>query len=332
MKIAAQFMPGELSVYLDSVRKAEEAGFARIYLVDGQLLWRNVFVYMTHGLAATESIPFGTAVTNPRTRHYTVLANTHATLEELHPGRVILGIGRGDNAVRTLGGDPVPTQRLKEIIPRLRELMAGETIHDEVDLAIGWANQPDVPILMPATGPRNLKLAGALADIVMIQVGVNPVSVRWATDLVREGAEQAGRNPEDVEITMYTSIWVSEDIDEARGMNRWAAACAANHIEHTVKSNPKHGMPEELTRILEVKPEEYDYAGHLDPSVDRSEYPADIVDDFGIHGSPAQCIETIQALADAGVDEIAPAYLNGRFEQMDRISREIIPAFAGSPA
>ena len=57
-----------------------------------------------------------------------------------------------------------------------------------------------------------------------------------------------------------------------------------------------------------------------------------IVDDFGIHGTPAQCIETIQALADAGVDEIAPAYLNGRFEQMDRIAKEIIPAFAGSPA
>jgi alkanesulfonate monooxygenase SsuD/methylene tetrahydromethanopterin reductase-like flavin-dependent oxidoreductase (luciferase family) len=332
MKIAAQLMPGDLPVFVESAKKAEESGFSRIYLVDGQLLWRNVFVYMTHGMAATEHIQFGTAVTNPRTRHYTVLANTHATLEEIHPGRVILGIGRGDNAVRTLGGDPVPTHRLKEIVPRLRELMAGKTVADEVELTIGWADQPDVPILMPATGPRNLRLAGALADIVMIQVGVNPVSVAWATDLVRAGAVEAGRDPADVEITMYTSIWVSEDIDEARGMNRWAAACAANHIEHTAKSNPNHGMPPELTRILDVKPEEYDYAGHLDPSVDRSEYPAEIVDDFGIHGTPAQCIETIQALADAGVDEIAPAYLNGRFEQMERVSTEIIPAFVGSPA
>jgi len=103
MKISAQFMPGDLPVFLESVRKAEEAGYARAYLVEGQLLWRDIYVYMTHGLAATERIPFGTAVTNPRTRHYSVIASAHATLAELYPGRVVLGMGRGDNAVRTLG-------------------------------------------------------------------------------------------------------------------------------------------------------------------------------------------------------------------------------------
>ena len=91
MKISAQFMPGDLPVFVDSVRKAEDSGYARAYLVDGQFLWRNVFVYMTLGLDATERIPFGTAVTNPYTRHPSVLANAHATLEEIYPGRVILG-------------------------------------------------------------------------------------------------------------------------------------------------------------------------------------------------------------------------------------------------
>jgi hypothetical protein len=51
MKISAQFMPGDLPVFVDSVRKAEEAGYARAYLVEGQLLWRDVYVYMAHGLA-----------------------------------------------------------------------------------------------------------------------------------------------------------------------------------------------------------------------------------------------------------------------------------------
>ena len=109
MKISAQFMPGDLPVFIDSVRKAEESGYARAYLVDGQLLWRNVFVYMALGLDATERIPFGTAVTNPYTRHPSVLANAHATLAEIYPGRVILGIGRGDNSVRTLGKKQVAT-------------------------------------------------------------------------------------------------------------------------------------------------------------------------------------------------------------------------------
>jgi alkanesulfonate monooxygenase SsuD/methylene tetrahydromethanopterin reductase-like flavin-dependent oxidoreductase (luciferase family) len=83
VKISAQFMPGDLPVFIDSVRKAEECGYARAYLVEGQLLWRDVYVYMPHGLAATARIPFGTAVTNPRTRHFSVIARDHATLAEL---------------------------------------------------------------------------------------------------------------------------------------------------------------------------------------------------------------------------------------------------------
>jgi 5,10-methylenetetrahydromethanopterin reductase len=325
-------MPGDLPVFLESVTKAEELGFDRAYLVDGQLLWPNTFVYMTHGLAATERIQFGTAVTNPYTRHYTVLANAHATLDQIYPGRVILGIGRGDNSVRTLGKRAVATARLKEIVPNLRKLMAGEHVDDGADLHMHWASQPDVPILMPATGPRNLRLAGALADIVMVQVGVNPVSVRWAVDHVRAGAEEAGRDPDSVEISMYTAMWVSEDMEEARGMTRWAAACAANHIANTARAVPDHGMPSEMTRILGVMSDHYDYAGHLDPSVDRSEYPDEIVDDFGIHGPPERCAEVLRALADAGIDEVAPAYLNGRFEQLDRIAGEVVPALAGARA
>src|SRR3989441_11602868 len=118
-------MPGDLPVFLDSVRKAEEAGYARVSLVEGQLLWRDIYVYMTHGLAATERIAFGTAVTNPRTRHFSVIAGAHATLAEIYPGRVVLGMGRGDNAVRTLGLKQVSTKQLEETVPRMRELMAG---------------------------------------------------------------------------------------------------------------------------------------------------------------------------------------------------------------
>ncbi len=331
MKISAQFMPGDLPVFRASVGKAEEAGYARAWLVDGQLLWRNVFVYMTHGLAATERIPFGTAVTNPFTRHYTVLANAHATLAEIHPGRVILGIGRGDNSVRTLGRGPVPTAQLKEVVPRLRKLLAAEPAdHDGVEIRILWAQTdgPKVPIMMPATGPRNLRLAGALSDIVMIQVGAHPASVAWAIEHVRAGAEAAGRDPEEVETTLYTAMWVSDDLGECRRMTRWLAACAANHIEQVARNVPDHGMPREMTRVLDVSRGHYDYASHLDPTVERSEYPDDVVDDFAFNGPPKRILERLHALAEVGLDEVAPAYLNGRFEQMEIVGREIMPRLA----
>lgn len=333
MKISAQFMPGDLPVFLESVKTAEKAGYERAYLVDGQLLWRNVFVYMTHGLAATERMPFGTAVTNPYTRHWTVVANAHATLEEIHPGRVILGMGRGDNSVRTLGKNPVLTSTLKEIIPRLRELMAGKRVDvDGQELKMLWAGQPDVPIMMPATGPRNLRLAGALADIVMMQVGVTPEACKWGIEHVRAGAEQAGRNPDDVEITLYTAMYVSDDMAEARRMTRWCAACACNHLSEVARRVPDHGMPDPIMRLVNMPRGHYDYEGHLDPSVDRSEYPDEIVDDFAFNGTPEHILEMLAALAEVGVDEVAPCYLNGRIEEMERVGREIIPKLAAVTA
>ncbi|HZR93991.1 MAG TPA: LLM class flavin-dependent oxidoreductase [Gaiellaceae bacterium] len=335
MKISAQFMPGDLPVFLDSVRKAEEAGYARAYLVEGQLLWRDVYVYMTHGLAATERIVFGTAVTNPRTRHYSVIASAHATLAELHPGRVVLGMGRGDNAVRTLGLKQVSTSQLREVAPKLRELMAGRAVDcDGTDIRIQWASEAigKVPVMLSASGPRTLRMAGAVADIVMLQVGVNPEAVKWAVDIVKAGAEEAGRDPGDVETTLYTAMWVSDDLDEARSQTRWAAACAANHVADVMRNVPDHGMPEALTRLAALRGDHYDYASHLDPSVERSEYPDEVIDDFAFNGPPERIVDMLRALAAVGLDEVAPCYLNGRLDEMDVVGREIIPAVSALAA
>jgi alkanesulfonate monooxygenase SsuD/methylene tetrahydromethanopterin reductase-like flavin-dependent oxidoreductase (luciferase family) len=335
MKISAQFMPRDLPVFVESVKKAEECGYARAYLVEGQLLWRDIYVYMTLGLGATERMPFGTAVTNPRTRHFSVVASAHATLAELYPGRVVLGVGRGDNAVRTLGLKQVSTKQLGAVVPKMRELMSGAAADlDGTEIRIQWATEAtgDVPVMMSATGPRTLRMAGALADIVMIQVGVNPNAVKWAIDLVRAGAEEAGRSPDEVETTLYTSMWVSDDLEEARGMTRWAAACAANHIVDVMRNVPDHGMPDELTRLATFRGDHYDYASHLDPAAERAEYPDEITDDFAFNGPPERIVEMLRALADVGLDEVAPAYLNGRLEEMEVVGREIIPNVAALPA
>lgn len=333
MKISAQFMPGDHDVFVESVKKAEDVGYARAYLVDGQLLWRNVFVYMTLGLEATARIPFGTAVTNPYTRHPTVLANAHATLAEIYPGRVILGIGRGDNSVRTLGKKQVATDRMRDIVPMLRDFMAGKSVDLEGHEArMLWANEPDVPILMAATGPRNLRLAGALADIVMMQVGVNPEACRWGVEHVQAGAEAAGRDPADLEITLYTAMVVSDDLDRARSQTKWAAACARNHLTDVARRVPDHGMPEPIMRLVNMPDSHYDYAAHLDPSVERGEFPTQVLDDFAFNGPPERIVEMLHALAEVGVDEVAPCYLNGRLEEMETVGREIIPAVAALAA
>jgi 5,10-methylenetetrahydromethanopterin reductase len=330
VKLGAHFLPEDLPTYLGSVRMADAAGYARAWLVDGQMLWQDIYVYLTHGLAATEGIVFGTGVTNPYTRHFTVTASAIATLADLYPGRVVLGIGRGDNAVRTLGLEPVPTRQLAAVVPMLRDLIAGRPVDFQgKEVRIRWADE-EVAIMMPATGPRNLRAAGALADIVMIYVGVHPASVRWAIEHVRAGAEQAGRDPESVEIALLCAMWVSDDQEEAWAACRWAPAACANHIEDTMRRNPEHGMPETMTRLVRAR-DSYDYyAGHLDSQAGHTAYlTGELVDDFTIAGPAEKCRAKIRELGELGVGEVSCAYLNGRLEQMERVGEEIVPALRG---
>lgn len=327
MKLGAHFLPEDLPVFLESVRTADEVGYERAWLVDGHMLWQDLYVYMTHGLAATERIAFGPGVTNPLTRHFTVTASVTATLAALHPGRVLLGIGRGDNAVRTLGLQPVPTRRLVEVVPKIRQLAAGRAIDLEgTDVRIRWADE-DVPIMMAATGPKNLRVAGALADIVMVYVGVSPVSVRWAIEHVRAGAAEAGRDPESIEIAVLCAMWVSDDQEEAWDACRWAPAACANHIEDVTRRNPEHGMPDDMTRLVEAR-DEYDYyAGHLDSKAEHTAYlTGELIDDFAIAGPVERCLQKLRVLAELGVGEVSTAYLNGELEQMRWVGREILPA------
>ena len=221
MKISAQFMPGEINEFTTSLKAADRAGLRRAYLVDGQLIWPDVYIYMDRALCATERITLASGTTNPFTRHYTVTAGVHTTLATLHPGRVVLGIGRGDNAVRTMGEKPVKTSEMRKIVEDIRSLTAGKTVdHNGTEIRLGWSDGVDLPIMMPATGPRNCRVAGAIADIVMIQVGVNAEAARWAIESIHQGAEEAGRDPNEVEITMYCAMWISDDVDEARSQVR----------------------------------------------------------------------------------------------------------------
>ena len=343
MKLGAQFLVEDFEACMASVGVAEESGYAHAWLIDSHVLWQDCYVYMAHALARTERIALGTAVSNPHTRHPTVTACVNATLAELHPGRVILGLGRGESAVRTIGLDPVPTRVLRESVPAIRKLMSGDTVElNGADVHFRWHRDgPAIPIALAATGPKNLRAAGALADIVMVYVGVHPTSVGWAINEVAAGASEAGRDPDDVKVSVLCGLEVNDDEQAPRDTVRWAAAGCANHIADVIQRNPEHGMPGEMTRLVEARSRYYDYyerqhdysEAHLrefysDP--DHTGYLTDeLIDNFAIAGKPEKCIEQLTALAELGVWEVSSAYYNGRDDQMRRVGREIIQVIDG---
>src|SRR5512132_1594063 len=85
---------------------SEELGFTHVWVGDSHLIWHEAYVHMTAVALNTTRVKIGTGVTNPLTRHPSVVASAYATLEEYSAGRMIVGIGLGDSSVETMGLKP----------------------------------------------------------------------------------------------------------------------------------------------------------------------------------------------------------------------------------
>ena len=108
-----------------------------------------------------------------------MVASSLATLAQLFDGRAVLGLGRGDSAVRTLGLAPMALEEFRAALQLIRGLCRGEEVRlDGVPVRLTWLTRT-VLVLVAAYGPRVLRLAGELADGVILQLA-SPGVIEWA--------------------------------------------------------------------------------------------------------------------------------------------------------
>ncbi|HYF11600.1 MAG TPA: LLM class flavin-dependent oxidoreductase, partial [Actinomycetota bacterium] len=91
---------------VDLAKRAETYGFSHVWTFDSHILWEEPYPIHTQILAETRRVTVGPMVTNPATRDWTVTASVFATLNEMFGNRTVIGIGRGDSAVRVTNGRP----------------------------------------------------------------------------------------------------------------------------------------------------------------------------------------------------------------------------------
>jgi 5,10-methylenetetrahydromethanopterin reductase len=206
----------------DFARRAEAAGIDMVWIPDSQFLWRDVWATAALVADRTERVRIGTAVTNFETRHVAVTAGAVATLDELSDGRLTVGVGTGDSSVKTLGRAPTRLARMREQIDLLRSLVRGEEATWERDgryggrpMRIRHAPGRDLPVLMAASGPKALELAGEVADGVLLHSGLAPQLLERVVDHVRRGAERSGRSLDDLELWLASHSAVTPDSETA---------------------------------------------------------------------------------------------------------------------
>lgn len=280
---------------------AERLGYEYVWINDDRLL-RDVYATLAAVAVATRQIRIGPGVTNPYTRHPVLTAAAMATLDELSGGRAVLGLGAGGTNHAPLGiKRERPATAMREAISIVRGLLAGEAVtvdgvveaHDaKLDFE---APRADLPIHVGARGPRLLELAGELADGVIVGNVATLEGWSYATERVRAGAERVGRDPGELVWTAWLYASVADDGDLARDAIR---PMVATSLATSRSILPELGvtMPSGYAAVME------DQGWSLAATaVERAgaEVPDEVLAQFGIAGTPAECRAHIEALVDA---------------------------------
>src|SRR6266516_903925 len=207
---------------VELMQLAEQHGFEYGWTYDSHVLWQEPYPLLTLAAMNTERIHLGLNVTNPGTREPTVTASAFATLQDISGGRMIMGIGRGDSARRTIGLQPVKVAEFERSVNVIRDLLHGRKVHwNDVDIELVWAKGlPPVPLYVAGYGPKVLAIAGRCADGVIIQLA-DPEIVEWIVRQVRAAAEEAGRDPAEIKVMACAPAHVSEDVAAACEQVRW---------------------------------------------------------------------------------------------------------------
>jgi len=310
-------------------RQAEAAGFDYGWLFDGHVLWREPYVLLTLMAQATSRIRLGTCVTNPATREPSVTASSLAVLDEISGGRMDLGIGRGDSALRILGKAPTTMASLEESVVAIKALVEGRSIEYEgKELRLPWAGSWTLPVWVAGYGPMALAMTGRVADGIILQLA-DPDLLRWFVAQVREAATAAGRDPGSIKIQAAAPAYVGSR-EVGRDRTRWFPALVSNHVVDLVNRYPREQLPASLTGYFTDRTG-YDYLHHAEVGSSNAAFVGDeVTDRFCVLGSVGDHIAKLHELADAGVDQFNLYLMNGDEEaQVEIYGRDIIPAMRG---
>lgn len=309
---------------------AEVHGFSHVWTFDSHILWQEPYVIYSQILAQTQRIKVGPFVTNPATRDWTVTASVFATLNEMFGNRTVCGIGRGDSAVRVTNGKPTTIAELRESIQVIRELGNSRAVdYHGSTIRFPWSRGSELEVWVAAYGPMALKLAGEVGDGFILQLADVDIA-SWMIKTVRDAADAAGRDPDEVKFCVAAPMYIGDDWEHMRDQCRWFGGMVGNHVADIVAKYGRAGeVPSALTDYIEAR-EGYDYNEHgRAGNVHTAFVPDEIVERFCVLGSASEHIEKLEQLKALGVDQFAGYLQHDNKEETLRVYGEtVIPALS----
>ena len=208
-------------------RFCEDLGYRSFWYTDIRF-GRECYLGLSAVASATSKILLGPGVTDPYTRHPAITAASIATLDELSAGRAVLGLGTGGQGFRELGIErKFPVAALRETVEIVRALLRGERVDFEgkvVSLKHGKLTfepvRSEIPIYFATHGAQISRLAGKLADGVLIANTLLPRMLQFYMERIGEGLLSVGREQRGFDLGLRIEACISENYDAAFAVMR----------------------------------------------------------------------------------------------------------------
>ncbi|SFE29662.1 LLM class flavin-dependent oxidoreductase [Blastococcus tunisiensis] len=307
---------------VELARLAEDSGYAGLGFTDTQNLAPDVYSSLTLAAGCTERLLLRTSVTNPVTRHPSVTANAIATVDLVSDGRAVLGIGRGDSSVATIDRPLASVADFESYVREVKSYLLGSE-DGTVPARNRWIDGAGraVPVDIAATGPKVMAVAARQADAVTVAVGADPGRILAARAAVEVACEAAGRDPRDVAFGAHVNVVVHPDGEVARAIGRGPLAVFARFSAMTGRAAPDVD-PVDRGRLEQLAA---DYRMDRHATGAAAPVPDDLLDRFGILGTPDSCAERLAGLRNLGLDHlvvIGPAP-DAPFDEVERAWRTL---------
>ena len=275
---------------VDFARRAEAAGTSGLGIPDHLEHGRDGFLALALAAEVTSAIELYPAVTNILTRHPFQLAVLARSMQETAGHRFKLVIGAGGSTAEHTGQPPASRQHLREAIASIKALLRGDAVAFGASPSelIEDTDPPGPRVMLAASGPKAIRLAGEIADGALLFMGIAGSIRTLGAELIAAGQASSEHPARPFEVTFNTLISVDDDLMAARERTRRAAY-----------------------NWLRLK--RFD-AGldRIGVRVDLPETAADLSDDllaavcehFFIVGNSANCAAKLAALARDGVERV----------------------------
>jgi alkanesulfonate monooxygenase SsuD/methylene tetrahydromethanopterin reductase-like flavin-dependent oxidoreductase (luciferase family) len=340
-----------------SMMVAEDLGFTSAWFYDSQMLYSDVYATLALVAEHTKRIRIGTGIAVPSNRIAPVTAHSIATINQMAPGRVMLGIGTGFTGRNMMGLPPVRLDDLREHVRICRALLRGEQVLYREGKRERWIRfmHPDrgyinikesIPIIIAAQGPKALEVAGVSADGWMA-VASGAEAFKQNLNVVKSAAKRVGRDVQNFSVTMFAAACVlqpGESLTSARVFSQMGPMAAVALHAHWEASAVAAQLPSSLQSIHDKYRDEYVanldvpadrrylrvHEGHtiyVKPGEERFLTP-EVIAAFSLTAPRERIIERIRELEAAGLDEIAFCVPNdGARERIEELGREIVSRY-----